>query len=141
MECPICRRGEPLDVLLDLGPAWVTAATEAPLPGYVCVVAKQHVVEPFELDLDDGHAFWDALMAVSRALRAATAARKINYEIHGNTLPHLHAHLFPRFEGDPFEGRPIEGAATSFRRDPGDLAALKGAIEAAISKVDPWPPS
>jgi diadenosine tetraphosphate (Ap4A) HIT family hydrolase len=129
MECPICRRGEPLDVLLDVGAAWVTAAADAPLPGYVCVVAKQHVVEPFDLDLDDGHAFWDALMAVARGLRAATEARKINYEIHGNTLPHLHVHLYPRFEGDPFEGRPIEGATTNFRRDPGELAALKTAIE------------
>lgn len=141
MECPICRRGEPLDVLLDIGAAWVTAATDAPLPGYVCVVARQHVVEPFELDLDAGHAFWDGLMAVARALRAATDARRINYEIHGNTLPHLHAHLYPRFAGDPFEGRPIEGATTNFRRDASDLAALKIAIEAEIFKVDPWPPS
>jgi diadenosine tetraphosphate (Ap4A) HIT family hydrolase len=68
-------------------------------------------------------------MAVARGLRAATEARKINYEIHGNTLPHLHVHLYPRFEGDPFEGRPIEGATTNFRRDPGELAALKTAIE------------
>ena len=141
MDCPICRRGEPFDVLLDVGVLWVTAATDAPLPGYVCVVAKQHVVEPFDLDLDAGHAFWDGLMAVAHALRAATDARKINYEIHGNTLPHLHVHLYPRFEGDPFEGRPIEGAATNFRRDPRDLAALKTAIEDEISKVDPWPPS
>jgi len=141
MECPICRRGEPLDVLLDIGAAWVTAATDAPLPGYVCVVARQHVVEPFELDLDAGHAFWDGLMAVARALRAATDARRINYEIHGNTLPPLPAPLYPRFAGDPFEGRPIEGATTKFRRDASDLAALKIAIEAEIFKVDPWPPS
>jgi diadenosine tetraphosphate (Ap4A) HIT family hydrolase len=141
MECPICRRGEPLDVLLDVGAAWVTAATDAPLPGYVCLVAKQHVVEPFELDLEEGHAFWDALMAVARGLRAVTNPRKVNYEIHGNTLPHLHAHLYPRFDGDPFEGRPIEGASTSFRRDPDALAALKIAIEAEISTVVRWLPS
>jgi diadenosine tetraphosphate (Ap4A) HIT family hydrolase len=140
MDCPICRRGEPLDVLLDIGPAWVTAGADAPLPGYVCVVAKQHVIEPFDLDLDDGHAFWDALMTVARRLRAATKARKINYEIHGNTLPHLHVHLYPRFEGDPFEGRPIEGATSNFRREPGDLAALKAAIEVERSRLDRWLP-
>jgi diadenosine tetraphosphate (Ap4A) HIT family hydrolase len=33
---------------------------------------------------------------------------KLNWEIHGNTIPHLHAHLFPRYVGDRFEGRPID---------------------------------
>ena len=47
--CPICTRGEPLDIVADLGVAWVTAPPAAALPGYACVVAKRHVVEPFEL--------------------------------------------------------------------------------------------
>lgn len=45
---------------------------------------------------------------VSSALSAVTGAIKLNYEIHGNTLPHLHMHFFPRYAGDPFEGRAIE---------------------------------
>jgi len=31
----------------------------------------------------------------ARALKHVTRAVKINYEIHGNTVPHLHMHLFP----------------------------------------------
>jgi hypothetical protein len=31
---------------------------------------------------------------VSKALAAATGAVKLNYEIHGNSLPHLHMHFF-----------------------------------------------
>jgi diadenosine tetraphosphate (Ap4A) HIT family hydrolase len=34
-------------------------------------------------------------------------AVKLNYEIHGNSLPHLHMHFFPRYRGDCFEGQPI----------------------------------
>jgi diadenosine tetraphosphate (Ap4A) HIT family hydrolase len=68
-------------------------------------------------------------MAVARELRAVTRARKINYEIHGNTLPHLHAHLYPRFEGDPFESRPIDGTSTAFHRDAERLADLRTAID------------
>lgn len=52
----------------------------------------------------------------------------MNYEIHGNTIPHLHMHLFPRFDGDPFEGRPIDGRQTTFERSETDLAALADAI-------------
>jgi diadenosine tetraphosphate (Ap4A) HIT family hydrolase len=31
----------------------------------------------------------------------------MNYEIHGNSIPHLHMHFFPRYRGDQFEGQPI----------------------------------
>jgi diadenosine tetraphosphate (Ap4A) HIT family hydrolase len=129
-DCPICRRGKPLDVLLDIGVAWVTAGPAAPLPGYVAVVAKRHVEEPFDLDPDEGHALWDGAMAVARRLRAATGARKMNYEIHGNTIPHLHLHLYPRFSGDPFEGRPINGGSRSFHRSADELDRLRGALAA-----------
>jgi len=31
----------------------------------------------------------------------------MNYEIHGNSIPHLHVHFFPRYVGDPFENAPV----------------------------------
>jgi len=47
----------------------------------------------------------------SRVLSDVTGAVKLNYEIHGNTLPHLHMHFFPRYRGDQFEGRAIDPRA------------------------------
>lgn len=35
-------------------------------------------------------------------------ARKTNYEIHGNSGPHLHCHLFPRYLDDFFPKAPID---------------------------------
>jgi diadenosine tetraphosphate (Ap4A) HIT family hydrolase len=99
-ECPICARGSPLDVLVELGATWATAGAEAPLPGYVCVVSKLHAVEPFELQPDEVDAFWRESMLVARAVRDHVRPAKMNYEIHGNTIPHLHLHLFPRYSGD-----------------------------------------
>ena len=52
------------------------------------------------------------LQRASRALIKSTGCVKLNYEIHGNTIPHLHVHLFPRFPGDSFEGRPIDPTPT-----------------------------
>jgi hypothetical protein len=37
----------------------------------------------------------------------ALPSRRACHEIHGNTLPHLHVHLFPRYNGDPFEDGPF----------------------------------
>jgi diadenosine tetraphosphate (Ap4A) HIT family hydrolase len=126
--CVICRNGRPLDVIVELRTTWVTAAPNAPLPDYVCVVAKRHVAEPFELDETESAAFWSESMAVAAALSELVEPSKMNYEIHGNTIPHLHLHLFPRFAGDPFEGRPIDARNPAFQRSPDQIARLAGAI-------------
>jgi hypothetical protein len=45
--CVICVAGAPLDVVADFPTCWATVPREAPLVGYVCVVAREHVNEPF----------------------------------------------------------------------------------------------
>jgi len=129
--CPICQHGAPLDVIAEFGATWVTAQAEAPLPAYVCVVSKRHVVEPFELTPDEQTAFWNEVMLVARAVHELVRPKKMNYEIHGNTIPHLHVHLLPRFAGDPYVGRPIDASRASFARTGDDLERLRKAISSA----------
>jgi diadenosine tetraphosphate (Ap4A) HIT family hydrolase len=45
---------------------------------------------------------------LSAAVTAITGAVKMNYQVHGNTLPHLHMHFVSRYRGDRFEGGPID---------------------------------
>lgn len=127
--CVICDNleGRPGDLLVQLSYSWVTAPARACLPGYVCLVSRKHVEEPFEL-ADHGD-WWAECMAVARAIKATLRSPKINYEIHGNTVPHLHLHLYPRFDGDPFTGRPIDGADLRFERSKDSLERLRAAIE------------
>ncbi len=129
-QCPICRNGHPLDVIAELDATWVTAQPVAVLPGYACVVAKRHVEEPFQLPDDEMVAFWRESMAVAQALSSLLKPRRMNYEIHGNSIPHLHLHLYPRFTGDPFEGRPIAVDDPVFTRTEDELRRLAGAIAA-----------
>ena len=128
MACVICDSpsGAPADVLVGLSHSWVTAPADACLPGYVCVVARFHVTEPFELT--DGAAWWQECMGVARRLKRALGSPKLNYEIHGNTVPHLHLHLYPRYQGDPFVGKPIDPKLTRFQRSASDLARLRDAV-------------
>jgi len=126
--CPICHDGRPSDLIGELPSIWVTAPALAPLPGYVCVVAKRHVVEPFQLPQAEMAAFWSESMSVARVLHDMLNPLKMNYEIHGNSIPHLHLHVYPRFHGDPFEGRAIDGRSTSFERSPEDLERIRGVI-------------
>jgi diadenosine tetraphosphate (Ap4A) HIT family hydrolase len=130
--CPICSRGEPLEVLADLDHAWITGGEIAPLPGYACVVSKQHVVEPFQLSGAEAAAFWSDAMLAARALDRLFMPMKMNYEIHGNTIPHLHLHLFPRFAEDPFVGRPIDPREARFTRSRDDLGRIRQALLNAV---------
>ena len=101
------------------------------MPGYVCVVCKRHVNEPYELSAEDAQDFWSDVLLTARAVSAVEDCVKMNYEIHGNTIPHLHLHLFPRFVGDPYEGGPVDPRLVSFERLPSDLGRLASAIAAA----------
>jgi diadenosine tetraphosphate (Ap4A) HIT family hydrolase len=129
-RCPICASGQPLDVIAELDAVWVSAPPVAVLPGYACVVARRHVEEPFHLPDNEMFAFWRESMAVARALSSLLEPRKMNYEIHGNSIPHLHLHLDPRCAGDPFEGRPIAMDAAFFTRTADDLRRMADALAA-----------
>jgi diadenosine tetraphosphate (Ap4A) HIT family hydrolase len=44
---------------------------------------------------------------VAEALFSVLQPDKINYELLGNMVPHIHWHLVPRFSDDPLWPRPI----------------------------------
>ncbi|HEY7397212.1 MAG TPA: HIT domain-containing protein [Gaiellaceae bacterium] len=106
--CEICVRGEPLGVVAERPTTWITSDTRTLSRGYLCVVAKRHVVEPFELVGDERAAFWEDVLVAAERLAALVRPVKVNYEIHGNSLAHLHAHVFARYRGDRFVGGPID---------------------------------
>src|SRR6267143_4133944 len=98
--CPICVQGVPNDRVAEFSASWLTAGPLAPLPGYACLVAKRHVREPFELPMPHRASFWEEAMRAAQILAGLFNPVKMNYEIHGNTIPHLHLHLFPRMPAD-----------------------------------------
>lgn len=127
-RCPICLDGGPSNVLVPFRAGIATGGPRAPIPGYVCLVARRHVIEPFELPPVELAQFWQEAMTVGRALSVLFRPPKINYEIHGNSMPHLHMHIYPRAAGDPYVGRSIDWH-TSFERSEADLAKITAAIE------------
>jgi diadenosine tetraphosphate (Ap4A) HIT family hydrolase len=132
--CPICQAGEPRDVIAESVATWVTAGREAQLPGYACVVSKRHVVEPFELPEPDRAAFWTEALTAARALSELTQAVKMNYGIHGNVIPHLHLHLWPRYADDPYDTGGIPASGVSFTRTDDELRRMAVAPAAAYAQ-------
>jgi diadenosine tetraphosphate (Ap4A) HIT family hydrolase len=131
--CPVCRAGRPWDVIAELEACWVTMGERAPMRGYACLVLRRHAVELHDLDDAEGAAFMRDARRLSRAVALATGAVKLNYEVHGNTLPHLHLHVFPRYVGDRFEGGPIDPrAVTDAVYAPGEFARLRERVVAGL---------
>jgi len=100
--------------------------------GYTISIWRgRHVAEPTELELDEASAYWLEVVRVARVLESQLQPVKMNYDLLGNSLPHLHTHLVPRYADDPRPGwpfpfpeaepPPIEEEA--FRRD---VEALRG---------------
>jgi diadenosine tetraphosphate (Ap4A) HIT family hydrolase len=76
--------------------------------GYTLVIWRgRHVNEPTELDEAEAAGYWAEVLAVARALIQVYQPMKMNYETLGNSMPHLHTHLLPRFPADPRPGQPF----------------------------------
>jgi diadenosine tetraphosphate (Ap4A) HIT family hydrolase len=76
--------------------------------GYtVSIWRGRHVAEPTELGPDDASAYWLELLRVGRALEQHFQPVKLNYDLLGNSLPHLHTHVIPRYTDDPRPGWPF----------------------------------
>jgi diadenosine tetraphosphate (Ap4A) HIT family hydrolase len=76
-------------------------------PGYTFVVAGEHVTELFQLDRATRAAIIEEVNATAAALYRLFKPDKMNYELLGNMVPHMHWHLVPRFRTDRLWPRPI----------------------------------
>ena len=134
--CVICGRGSPRDLLVELEGSWVTVNEDAPMPGCACLVARRHAVELHDLSEAEAAAFMRDGRRLSAAVQQATGAVKLNYEVHGNTVPHLHLHVYPRYPGDPFVGRPIDPKAVGGPvYGPGQFEALRRRLLEALGSA------
>lgn len=75
--------------------------------GYTIVIWRgRHVADPTELSDDEASRYFAEVLRVGRALEARYHPMKLNFEMLGNSLPHLHTHVVPRYADDGSGGRP-----------------------------------
>lgn len=75
--------------------------------GYVFVFPKMHVTELFHLNVETRQGIIEEVNGVAAALARVFQPTKINYELLGNMVPHMHWHLVPRFSDGPLWPKPI----------------------------------
>jgi diadenosine tetraphosphate (Ap4A) HIT family hydrolase len=70
-------------------------------PGYVLLVLRRHVTELYQLEAGERGAHLEEVSRVAEALARVFRPVKMNYELLGNQVPHIHWHLVPRLPTDP----------------------------------------
>lgn len=141
-DCPLCRDlaagTEPnafRHVVTDLAVSQLRLAANQSVPGYCVLVHRRHVREPYDLPRGERAAFFEDMAFAGRALEEAFGAVKMNFELLGNAVPHLHCHLKPRTYGDPAPGKPIHPDAAVVLLGERDYARRVEVIRAALRGV------
>ena len=93
--------------IAELDQCYVVLNRDQFFPGYSFVLTKGHATELFHLDRETRSAVMEEVTATAAALDRLFKADKINYELLGNMVPHMHWHLVPRLRSDPLWPRPI----------------------------------
>jgi len=107
--CVMCRRWseEPELRIAELDLCYVMLNRDQFFPGYTLVFTREHVTELFLLDAETRHRLIDEVSRVAGALNRVFQPAKMNYELLGNMVPHIHWHLVPRFRDDPLWPTPV----------------------------------
>ena len=112
--CPKCIHGRPEEdesggVRFFAGPfADGYLQRRGPQPGYTIVAFhRRHVADLTEFTEVESTGFWHDVVAVARALNELFRPCHMNYNVLGNGVPHVHAHVLPRYLDDPCPGMPL----------------------------------
>jgi len=107
--CPMCRRWDDDSDLrvAELEHSFVVLNRDQFFPGYTLLFTKEHVTELFHLDMAVLSGLMEEVSRVAEALFTLFKPDKINYELLGNMVPHIHWHLVPRRSDEPLWPRPI----------------------------------
>lgn len=140
VDCPLCAEvasDEPANdhgfAVADLTVSRLRLAANQWTPGYAILICAIHAREPYELGANERAAFFDDLMRAGQAIDAVYRPIKMNFQMLGNAVPHLHCHLVPRYYGDPAPNRPLDPNLGTRRLDPDEADRSIAAIRAALA--------
>lgn len=131
MKCFFCEKLSRLHELPDDELVWQFPHSVALLGpwqtymGYCVLISRRHATELFQLSDDGRRGYLDEMCLLARAIEQAVRPRKINYELLGNQVPHLHWHIFPRQEADPEHTKPVWLAIERAERNPAERTRLQ----------------
>ena len=130
VDCAFCRKLETLpaeEVVWQFPHSVALLGPWQYYHGYCVLVARRHATELSQLADAERRAFLDEMCLLARAIEECFQPHKMNYELLGNQVPHLHWHLFPRYAHDADALRPVWLALDRAERDEAERRRLQTA--------------
>jgi diadenosine tetraphosphate (Ap4A) HIT family hydrolase len=108
-HCKACSGGwpRPEQFITDLGLSKAYLHDDQFFPGWTVVVFKRHATELFQLTPIERGELMEEVNLMAKTLSHVFKAKKINYELLGNEVPHIHWHVIPRLATDPDPREPV----------------------------------
>jgi histidine triad (HIT) family protein len=108
-ECPFCkiaRHEIPAVVVREDNDLLVIMDFFSATPGHILVLPRQHVESIYSMPADIGAHIMATAIAVAKAIKQQLSPDGLNLvqsnEVAaGQTIPHFHLHIVPRYNGDP----------------------------------------
>jgi diadenosine tetraphosphate (Ap4A) HIT family hydrolase len=139
-DCPFCTKLAALDALPQEEIVWRFPHSVALLGswqfyhGYCLLVSRRHATELSRLPAEERQAYLDEMCLLAAAIEQCFRPHKMNYELLGNQVPHLHWHLFPRYQEDADLLRPVWLALDRAERDEQERRRLQaGRVDRAAT--------
>jgi len=107
-SCGVCQSlgGDEPVAALYADELWhVRHAEPAGVPGWMLLITQRHVGGPAHFDDREAAAFGPALRHFERVLERVTGALRIYTAAMGESHPHFHAHMVPRYAAMPRDAR------------------------------------
>ena len=130
-NCRYCTGEEDVAVKvaeLEVSCLWLTR--DQTYKGRCILSLKDHKTELFQLEPAELEAFGRDMARAAKALYETFSPAKINYAAFGDTYPHVHFHLVPKYKDGKSWGSQFELPLSSDKlASPGELAERAGEIK------------
>ena len=113
VNCPLCSKK---DIVIDNGQpvenelAYALSDSNPVNPGHCLIVPKRHVAEFFQATTEEKLAFFELVDEMKALIDKKHAPDGYNIgvnigEMAGQSVPHIHIHMMPRYKGDTEDPR------------------------------------
>lgn len=103
--CTFCIKEEGREIIIENDIAYATYDKFPVSTGHALIIPKRHCSNYFELTLEEQSSCWNLVNKVKEIIKERLHPDGFNVGINigeaaGQTIPHMHIHLIPRYQGD-----------------------------------------
>lgn len=104
-ECPFCNPDPSREIIAESSMSYAIFDMFPVSDGHALIIPRKHCPDYFELSVEEQSACWQLVIEVKNILEKKYHPDGFNVGINisyaaGQTIPHAHIHLIPRYSGD-----------------------------------------